>query len=60
MPWATGINEAMKLAATKAIAALAKEPVPEIVNIAYAKKSTVFGPEYIIPKPVDPRLLETF
>jgi len=56
---ATGINEAMKLAATKAIAALAKEPVPEIVNIAYAKKSTVFGPEYIIPKPVDPRLLET-
>jgi len=56
---ATGINEAMKLAAAKAIAALAKEPVPEIVNIAYGKKSIVFGPEYIIPKPVDPRLLET-
>jgi len=56
---ATGINEAMKLAATKAIAALAKEPVPEIVNIAYDKKSTVFSSDYIIPKPVDPRLLET-
>jgi len=55
----TGINEAMKMAAAKAIADLAKEPVPEIVNVAYGKKSTVFGPEYIIPKPVDPRLLET-
>ncbi len=56
---ATGINEAMKLAATKAIAALAKEPVPEIVNVAYGKKSMVYGNQYIIPKPVDPRLLET-
>jgi len=56
---ASGINEAMKLAATKAIAALAKEPVPEIVNIAYGKKNIVYGNQYIIPKPVDPRLLET-
>lgn len=56
---ATTINEAMKLAAVKALAALAKEPVPDIVNLAYNQKSMSFGPEYIIPKPVDPRLLAT-
>lgn len=56
---ATTINEAMKLAAVKALAALAKEPVPDMVNLAYNEKTIVFGPEYIIPKPVDPRLLST-
>ena len=56
---ATGINEAMKLAAVKALAALAKTPVPDIVNLAYNEKNIVFGPDYIIPKPVDPRLLAT-
>jgi malate dehydrogenase (oxaloacetate-decarboxylating)(NADP+) len=56
---ATGINEAMKLAAVKALAALAKEPVPDIVNVAYNEKSLHFGPTYIIPKPIDPRLLVT-
>jgi malate dehydrogenase (oxaloacetate-decarboxylating)(NADP+) len=54
---ATGINEAMKLAAVKALAALTKEPVPDIVNVAYNEKSLYFGPSYIIPKPIDPRLL---
>lgn len=54
---ATAINEEMKLAAVKALAALAKEPVPEIVNVAYNEKSLHFGPTYIIPKPIDPRLL---
>ena len=54
---ATGINEAMKLAAVKALAELAKTPVPDIVNLAYNEKSLSFGPDYIIPKPVDPRLL---
>ena len=54
---ATTINEEMKLAATKAIAALAKEPVPDVVNAAYKIKRLTFGPEYIIPKPLDPRLL---
>ncbi len=54
---ATGINEEMKYAAVKAIAALTKEPVPEIVNLAYQQKNLQFGNEYIIPKPVDPRLL---
>ncbi len=53
------INEAMKLAAVKALADLAKTPVPDIVNLAYNQKSISFGPEYIIPKPVDPRLLAT-
>ena len=51
------INEAMKLAAVKALAELAKTPVPDIVNMAYNKKTMAFGPEYIIPKPLDPRLL---
>ena len=56
---ATQINEAMKLAAVKALAELAKTPVPDIVNIAYNEKSLSFGPNYIIPKPLDPRLLST-
>jgi malate dehydrogenase (oxaloacetate-decarboxylating)(NADP+) len=56
---ATAINEEMKLAAVKALAALAKEPVPDIVNVAYKEKSLHFGPTYIIPKPIDPRLLVT-
>ncbi len=56
---ATQINEAMKLAAVRAIAELAKEPVPEIVNLAYNKKNITFGVEYIIPKPLDPRLITT-
>ncbi len=56
---ATQINEAMKLAAVKALAELAKTPVPEIVNLAYNEKTISFGPEYIIPKPFDPRLLST-
>lgn len=56
---ATKINEAMKLAAVHALAELAKSPVPDIVNIAYNEKSIVFGPNYIIPKPLDPRLLST-
>jgi len=54
---ATKINEAMKMAAVQAIAALAKEPVPEQVNIAYAETKLTFGKEYIIPKPFDPRLI---
>lgn len=54
---ATAINEEMKLAAVKALAELAKEPVPEIVNVAYNEKSLEYGPMYIIPKPIDPRLL---
>lgn len=53
------INEEMKLAAVKALAALAKSPVPDIVNMAYNEQNIIFGPNYIIPKPVDPRLLET-
>ena len=56
---ATAINEAMKLAAVKALAALTKEPVPDIVNLAYNEKNISFGPHYIIPKPLDPRLLST-
>lgn len=54
---ATKINEAMKMAAVKALAALAKENVPEQVNIAYGATKLVFGREYIIPKPFDPRLI---
>jgi malate dehydrogenase (oxaloacetate-decarboxylating)(NADP+) len=54
---ATQINEAMKLAAVKALAELAKLPVPEIVNEAYSENNIVYGPTYIIPKPMDPRLL---
>ncbi len=53
------INEAMKLAAVRALAGLAKSPVPDIVNMAYNQSSMSFGPEYIIPKPLDPRLLST-
>lgn len=56
---ATAINEEMKLAAVKALAQLAKEPVPDIVNVAYNEKSLRYGPTYIIPKPIDPRLLVT-
>jgi malate dehydrogenase (oxaloacetate-decarboxylating)(NADP+) len=53
------INEEMKLAAVRALAELAKRPVPDSVNMAYGKNNLVFGREYIIPKPVDPRLLTT-
>ena len=56
---ATAINEAMKLAAVKALAELAKAPVPDIVNLAYNEKTIIFGPTYIIPKPLDPRLIST-
>ncbi len=56
---ATAINEAMKLAAVKALAELAKAPVPDIVTLAYNEKTIIFGPNYIIPKPLDPRLLST-
>jgi malate dehydrogenase (oxaloacetate-decarboxylating)(NADP+) len=56
---ATQINEAMKLAAVKALANLAKTAVPDIVNMAYNEKNISFGPRYIIPKPLDPRLLST-
>ncbi|MCC6252845.1 MAG: NADP-dependent malic enzyme [Bacteroidia bacterium] len=54
---ATKINEAMKLAAVYALAELAKEAVPDIVNLAYNLKNLSFGKEYIIPKPVDNRLI---
>tara|TARA_R110002050_G_scaffold57866_1_gene130118 strand:- start:26692 stop:28989 length:2298 start_codon:yes stop_codon:yes gene_type:complete len=54
---ATKINEAMKMAAVEALARLAKEPVPEQVNIAYGETRLAFGKEYIIPKPTDPRLI---
>ena len=54
---ATKINEAMKMAATLALAKLAKEPVPEQVNIAYGATRLTFGKNYIIPKPFDPRLI---
>ncbi len=53
------INEAMKLAAVKALAELAKTPVPDIVNMAYNETNIIFGEHYIIPKPLDPRLLVT-
>ena len=56
---ATQINEAMKLAAVKALADLARSPVPDIVMMAYNEKNIVFGPNYIIPKPLDSRLLST-
>jgi malate dehydrogenase (oxaloacetate-decarboxylating)(NADP+) len=56
---ATQINEEMKFAAVRALADLAKTPVPDIVNMAYNEKSISFGPQYIIPKPLDPRLLST-
>jgi malate dehydrogenase (oxaloacetate-decarboxylating)(NADP+) len=53
----TSINEAMKLAAVRALASLTKEPVPDMVTMAYGEKNLSFGPQYIIPKPLDPRLL---
>ncbi len=56
---ATAINEEMKLAAAKALAQLAREPVPEIVTKAYNTTSLKFGKDYIIPKPLDPRLIYT-
>ncbi|MBL0070155.1 MAG: NADP-dependent malic enzyme [Chitinophagaceae bacterium] len=56
---ASQINEAMKMAAVKALAELAKTPVPDIVNMAYNEKNITFGENYIIPKPLDPRLLVT-
>ena len=56
---ATSINEEMKLAAVRAIAELTKEPVPELVNLAYGESNLTFGPTYIIPKPFDPRLITT-
>ena len=54
---ATKINEAMKMAAVRALAALAKEYVPEQVNIAYGATKLIFGRDYIIPSPFDPRLI---
>lgn len=56
---ATQINEEMKLAAVRALAEMAKSPVPDIVNLAYNERNIFFGPKYIIPKPLDPRLLST-
>ena len=53
------INEEMKLAAVRALADLTKTPVPDMVNLAYNEKTITFGPNYIIPKPLDPRLLAT-
>ena len=54
---AKAINEEMKMAAVKAIADLAKQPVPDIVNTVYHVTDLTFGPKYFIPKPVDPRLI---
>ena len=54
---ATKINDQMKMAAVIALSALAKETVPEFVNIAYDKTKLTFGKDYIIPKPFDPRLI---
>ena len=54
---ATAINEEMKLAAVRAIAGIAKQPVPDVVNEAYHVNNLTFGPSYFIPKPVDPRLI---
>ena len=56
---ATTINESMKMAAVKALADLAKESVPEQVNLVYDKTRLTFGRDYIIPKPFDPRLIST-
>ena len=56
---ATKINEAMKMAAVKALASLAKQTVPEQVNIVYGETKLIFGRDYIIPKPFDPRLIST-
>lgn len=54
---ATQINEEMKMAAVRALAELAKQQVPDMVNMAYGERNLHFGPDYIIPKPLDPRLL---
>ncbi len=56
---ATAINEEMKIASAKALAQLAREPVPEIVNKAYNTANLKYGKDYIIPKPLDPRLIYT-
>ena len=56
---ATAINEAMKLAAVRAIAVLAKEPIPEAVQAFYGNTLSAFGKDYLLPKPMDPRLLNT-
>ena len=56
---AVKINEEMKMAAVYSLAKLAKEPVPEYVNIIYKEKKLSFGKDYIIPKPFDPRLIST-
>ena len=56
---ASEINEEMKLAAVRALAELSKKPVPDVVNLAYNEANLTFGRTYIIPKPVDPRLLTT-
>jgi malate dehydrogenase (oxaloacetate-decarboxylating)(NADP+) len=56
---ATEINEAMKLAAVRALAELSKEPVPDMVNRAYGDNTLAFGRAYLIPKPLDPRLITT-
>ena len=56
---ATQINEAMKMAAVKALAEMTRLAVPDIVTMAYNEKNMSFGPNYIIPKPLDPRLLAT-
>ncbi len=55
----TDINEEMKVAAVKALADLTKEPVPEEVNVAFSFGNLTYGREYLVPKPMDPRLLET-
>jgi malate dehydrogenase (oxaloacetate-decarboxylating)(NADP+) len=55
---ATMISEGMKMAAAKALADLAKEPVPEVVRRAYSGKEFTFGRNYIVPKPFDPRVIE--
>ena len=56
---AKAINEEMKMAAVRALAALSKEPTPEIVNKAYSSEKIIFGEDYLIPKPLDPRLITT-
>ncbi len=56
---ATEINEAMKLAAVRALAELSREPVPDMVNRAYGDNTLAFGRSYLIPKPLDPRLITT-
>ena len=56
---ATKINEEMKIAAVRALAALTKEPVPDIVAAAYNDNNISFGREYLIPKALDPRLIST-